>query len=116
MNKVNHLRLFATFLLILFLFLFLGFGVSAQVGSSVVQKHFSISQHSGIGIAESQLPFEEKEEENGQDSTSGYGPLFCVKGEYPLSDFINTGSYAPLRTFSYRNTLPIYLAKRALLI
>lgn len=116
MNKVNHLRLFASFLLILFLFLSLGFVVSAQVGSVVVHKNFSISRHLGLGITESQLPFEEKEEENGQGNPSSYSLLACIKTEYRLSDFIYTGSYSPLRTLCYEITLPIYLAKRALLI
>jgi hypothetical protein len=115
MNKVNHLRSFTCFSLIFFLCLSVGSRILTQEGAGVDHKHFTISGHSGIATAESQLPFEEKEEETGQDNPSGYGLPVCLKSEYALSDFFYTRSFAPT-TFRSRNTLPIYLAKRALLI
>lgn len=115
MNKVNHLRSTTCFFLIFFLFLSIGSRFFNQNGADLDYKHFILSNHSGIVTIESQLPFEEKEEEKGQDHS-----LYDV-------DSIHFG-FEPFLFSSYTNDLfsgvfqddhsrlPIYLSKRALLI
>ena len=115
MSKVNHLRSFVCFSLIFFLGLSVGSRILNQEGSGADHKGFTISGHSGIATAESQLPFEEKEEEKGQDDSFynvdsahfGFEPFgFTRAGEDRLGGV----------QCNDRSSLPIYLAKRALLI
>lgn len=114
MNKANHLRSIICFLLIFSLFLSTGSRIFSQNGVDVDRTHFAISNHSGVATAESQLPFEEKEEK-GQDHS-----LFDVDAiPFGFQPFLFSYTKKDLVGGVFLNDhgrLPLYLAKRALLI
>lgn len=114
MNKANHLRSIICFFLIFSLFLSTGSRIFNQNGVDVDRTHFAISNHSGVATAESQLPFEEKEEK-GQDHS-----LFDVDAiPFGFQPFLFSYTKKDLVGGAFLNNhsrLPLYLAKRTLLI
>lgn len=112
---MSHLRFLACQLVIFFLIISIisrAFGSSnAEVGS----KHYALSK-AAVPQAELQTPFEVKEEENGQDDPTT-GTHFI-----PVDDtsvfFLRSidQSFGLVDSPEHGANIPIYLAKRAILI
>lgn len=115
MERVNHQRLTACFLLIFFLFLSVGYRILTREWADVDYTHAILANHSGIVTAESQLPFEEKEKEEGENHSTSI--LDSIYSEFDFFNFTDANQDLPRGIFyDNRCRLPIYLAKRALLI
>jgi len=66
--------------------------------------------------AESQMPFEEKEKEEGVDHSLNQLPLIYILAEYTSFPAENVKKYPEVHLSGFCGNTPLYIAKRSILI
>jgi hypothetical protein len=114
MNRGNPILTITSIVLVFFLF------------TPIVVKslHTYLESSKSIGIAkssttpaksDSQMPFEEKEKE-GADNSINHLPLIYILSEYISYTAENTPNYPDVQVSGFCGSIPLYIAKRSILI
>jgi len=115
MNKMNHLRFLALQTVILFLIVSIVFRTFSSTNVETESKHYTLSK-AAVPQAELQTPFEVLEEENGEDDPTSSSHFTSVEDMSIYFLLSINQSFGLIDSPKHRGNVPIYLAKRAILI
>jgi hypothetical protein len=117
MNKRNHIRTFLSVVLVFFLFVPIVIRSLPSHADNHVKSIGYVKASSAPTKTDIQLPYEEKEkeEEIGTDNASAL-LLFFLGSDFAHFDLIENPCFAYNTTKPLAGPMPLYLAKRSLLI
>jgi hypothetical protein len=115
MNRKNPILTLTSVVLVFFLF--------APIVVRSLNTHLSHSKTTGFTKssnaptrADSQMPFEEKEKEEGADNSLHQLPLIYILNEYVSFTAENVKKYPEVHPSGFCGNTPLYIAKRSILI